>query len=180
MTPCPLDPTCNPIAIYTPPPGCFPSLQDLSGGLNVITASLSPEVYTIMQICFVYFARIAEILDIVVGDILPADRVIIHGHKKSRSYIIFLPQIYSQFAPYLTSNPTTPIFYPSYSMVYRQCIRSGIVAHPSAKSNRSVTHLARYIVATSASYTLDIGTVQDIMRHRSASSTRHYINTQRA
>jgi integrase len=118
--------------------------------------------------------RISEILLLRTNDILLPDTLIIHGLKRSRSRSVRVPELAQQFSV-AVKYPGHFLFSISYDQVRRWYLRLGIYSQFTSQSRKAVTHSLRYRYINAVSAKSDVETTQDIIGHKSQSSTDHYL-----
>lgn len=162
------------------PSADFPTISKLQGGRKIHDDLLSPSLRGVLQVCFLYFCRIRELLNLTVGDIVPPDRVICKGLKRSNSYVIFLPGLSSQVSALSDHSNSLRLFPFSYSQCYRGCVRAGIRLSIDGSKNLRRLHSSRYIFSVSATKLASDQCVSQLLRHKSLSSLSHYIQPSEA
>lgn len=173
--PSPLPGACNTTMFYYHPPVEFPSIKSILGSCCVNEELLSPLSRTTMRICFLYFCRISELLNAQSYDVIHPDRVVLHGVKRSNSYIIFLPGLSDQMPDVSPSGDFYPLFPISYIKLYRDARRIGIRTVVKGSTNSRRLHCARYIFSKNSSKQIDGDELAGVLRHKSISSYLNYL-----
>jgi integrase len=138
--------------------------------LNLINRRCAMALYVI----FVNAMRSTEYLTATAADILGGDRLVIHGAKGSRSYIIQAPGIGAQFAPAEFPYPARFVSGTTYRQLWAACVKIGLGDIVRSRENHARTHAARYRLAASLCKE-KLPTIADALRHRSQRSTTHYM-----
>jgi integrase len=135
---------------------------------------LHPVAVAALYVIFAWNMRSAEYLRSRASDILSHDRLLIHGAKGSRSYIISLPGIEQQLGSFRISCPGMAVAGISYHKLWTQCVKAGIGALLPNHVNASRLHLSRYSLAAELAANGE-QLVSDCLRHRSLTSAKNYM-----
>lgn len=173
--PSPLRQACNTTLFYYTGHSSLPSVKCLLGCASINDQLLSPLSRVTMQICFLYFCRIVEVLNATINDIIEPDRVVLHGVKRSLSYVVYMPGISQQVQQAALDDQSLFLFPISYIKLYRDAVRIGINTRIKASSNSRRLHCARYIFSQKSLKSIDGNELADVLRHRSASSYLNYL-----
>lgn len=171
----PLHPTCNSTSFYYAGHSQLPSIQSLLDSSNVNEQLLSPLCRVTMQVCFLYYCRIQEVLNATIADIIEPDRVVLHGAKRSYSYVIYLPGLSQQVAQAAAPGASLPLFPISYIKLYRNAIRAGINTRVADSKNSRRLHAARYVFSRKSINAINGSELAGVLRHRSESSYLNYL-----
>lgn len=172
--PTPLNRACNTTLFYYTGSPVLPSVKSLLGDDSIDTNLLSPLSRVTLQVCFLYHCRIRELLNAVVGDVVHPDRVVLHGVKKSLSYVIFLPGLSSQLSYSPGARDFCQLFPISYIKLYRDSVRAGIrLLLDKSKYSRRL-HSSRYQLCKSLDHSVSDAELSSILRHKSRSSILYY------
>jgi len=128
------------------------------------------------QILFLYNLRADELLSATVADILPGDRLVIHGAKGSNSSVIFLPGLALSFPTDSTSDPLEKIFPFSYNKLWGWGRKLGLSFGRTNGHNNIVTHISRYLTARAVCNKSGSSVAGEVLRHRSRKSVSHYLS----
>jgi len=173
--PSPLPGACNSTLFYYSPDIKFPSVKSLIGNPAITEELLSPLSRATMQVCFLYYCRIKEVLCATVSDIIKPDRVVLHGAKHSNSYVVYLPGLSSQISKAVACCPETPLFPISYIKLYRDALRIGINVRVKDSSNSRRLHSARYIFSKQSLKSINGSELGQVLRHRSNKNYLSYL-----
>jgi integrase len=128
-----------------------------------------------MQICFLYFCRITEVLNARVSDIIEPDRVVLHGAKRSYSYVVYLPGLSKQVLLSKVESNEVPLFPVSYIKLYRDAVRVGINVRVKDSSNSRRLHCSRYVFSQQSIKSINGSELADVLRHRSKQNYLSYL-----
>lgn len=154
----------------------LPSIKSLTSNEAKDEHLLPRNVSTVLKLCFLYVARINEVLNLTIGDWLPPDRVLCHGSKKGISYLMFLPGLDQQISQWPALHDSTPLFNVTYQKCYRMCLKAGIYFNTQKGSNIRRLHCYRYIFSQKYLEVIGSQCLRDVLHHRSESSQRFYLN----
>lgn len=171
----PLSCARNTTKYYYKTPDFWPSLKVLIGDEYVQEHRMHPVAKSAVKVAFLYILRISEVLQLTVGDVVTADRVICRGKKKSRSSLLWLPDIKSQLTYFPGATADTRLFPVTYLQCYRSCVISGIHTIRQEMKNKAATHLSRYVFAQYVSKDLSASELQDLMKHNNINSQSFYL-----
>jgi hypothetical protein len=169
----PLHPVWKSTLFYYSP--CLP--------IDAIASSLSVDTGRIMQISrpcvaalYVIISngiRASEYLNATAEQVLPADRLVCFGAKRSGSFILHLPGLSSQIEPFRLASPGIGVSGVSYRQLYRACCKVGIALLVDGHRNLARTHAGRYRLVQQV---LRYGTrvASDVLHHRSGASLSYY------
>jgi integrase len=133
-------------------------------------------VRDLLRIILVYNCRISELLNARYSDVITGDRLIIHGVKHSRDYILYLPNI-SIYKEGLDEQALqTHVWQVAYKTAYLQIKRAYNFPIIGGRKNCSVYHIGRYLVCQEIERARIKVNYQDILRHNSAKSQLFYTN----
>lgn len=152
----------------------LPSVKDLLEDRNIKEELLSPLSRVTLQVCFLYHCRIREVLNAKFSDVVHPDRVVLHGIKRSNSYIIYLPGLTEQIASIEAPNSKVPLFPISYIKLYRDAVRVGIRFDTKGGKNIKRLHASRFSFCKSVQVSVPDSELSELMRHKSASSLSFY------
>lgn len=172
--PSPLPQARNSTLFYYQAHNLFPSVKCILNAPDIKDHLLSPLSRVVLQICFLYFCRISEVLNANSSDIIHPDRVVLHGLKRSNSYIIYLPGLSAQIAKLKAPCSSFPLFPISYTKLYRDAVRVGVHYLHKGLQNAKRLHAARYIFAKQVSNKITDKELAGLLRHRSLSSLSFY------
>lgn len=120
--------------------------------------------------------RIAEVLSIMPGQILPTGHVLIKGKKGSSSRIVYT----SDARGYLVrcrNNSVLPFMDYDRYWVYREYKKLGIGTKFKGKGNASVTHFFRQLNARLQQMSdVELENIGTFLGHKSQQSTQYYVN----
>lgn len=128
-----------------------------------------------MQVCFLYFSRIVEVLNAKLSDIIQPDRVILHGAKRSNSYVVYLPGLSKQVLQAKVVNKQAPLFPIPYIKLYRDAVRIGISVRVKDSSNNRRLHCARYVFSKQSLKSINGSELGQVLRHRSNKNYSSYL-----
>jgi hypothetical protein len=157
------------------PPMQLPSIKSLLDDCNIKDELLSPLSRVTMQVCFIYYCRIRELLNAQVKDAVDPDRVILHGLKKSNSYMIYLPGLSAQLLKCNDVEPNTCLFPVSYLKLYRDALKIGINKKVTGKQHTKRLHAARYVFAAKSRNIANNSELTSLLRHRDSRNYLFYI-----
>lgn len=157
------------------PPYALPPISDLLDSPSIHDNLIQPNRRSCLQICFLYFCRITEVLTILSSDIIHPDRAVCHGAKGSNSYVIFLPGLSASVAAFNQSDTPFRLFPFTYIQLYRDCVRAGIQFSVSGSVNNRRLHSARYVFAQIGVDKMSDATLSQCLRHRSLTSLQYYL-----
>ena len=133
-------------------------------------------VRDLLRIVLVYNCRISELLRAKYSDVITGDRIVIHGAKCSRDYVLYLPNI-SLYKEGLSGQALQAhIWEISYKTAYQQAKRAYNIPIINGRKNRSIYHIGRYLVCEEIERAGIKVNYQDILRHNSAKSQLFYTN----
>lgn len=170
----PLDGARNTTLYCYRAPADFPSITSILNAPDVREEQLSPTSRVTMQVCFLYHCRIREILNAQSTDIVHPDRVVLHGLKRSNSYVIYLPGLSAQVQAVAANGSPFSLFPISYAKLYRDAVRVGIRHIHKDGKNCKRLHSARYAFVASVSRLVLDSEKPGLMRHRSNKSISYY------
>jgi hypothetical protein len=155
---------------------CFDDMsKELLGVCHARLVSANPYIVTLITVLFVSGGRIGELLSCTTSDIIPKDTVLIHGEKKSRDYLLYLPGLEQCFSRSLSQGVRVPIFPFTYNQVYRTAKKLSLGRIFEGHTNMTVTHLGRYIKAQQVSSISSVSSASDILKHRSSKTIQYYL-----
>ncbi len=155
-------------------PELLPSVKSILNDNTIAEDMLSPLSRVTLQVCFLYHCRIREVLNAKVSDVIHPDRVVLHGIKHSRSYVIYLPGLSSQLSTLTDAPGSTPLFPISYIKLYRDAVRVGIRFVTKGSKNSKRLHSSRYSFCQSLEVAVGDSVLSDLMRHKSPKSLQFY------
>lgn len=177
VVPAPLQKACN------SPLYCYDSNMYLNS-LNryiwpntIIESNLSPACRSVLQVAVCYMARIGEVLSLKVKHIVDPDRVVCHGSKGSNGYVMMLPCLTDQVAEWKDATKDTPLFSPTYSQVYRGCIKALIYFNDGEGRNVQKCHAHRYLFAQESIDNIGKEGVKIALHHKSIKSQEAYTSS---
>lgn len=173
--PSPLHRACNTTLFCYTPPNSFPPVNVILGDSTIADYLLSPLSRVTMQVCFLYFCRVQELLNAVAGDIVDPDRLVCHGLKRSHSYVVYLPGLSEQIYKSGITDPSTVLFPTTYIKLYRDAVRIGISYHVSGSVNNRILHCARYIFSKQSLKSVRGSELAGVLRHRSLKNYLYYL-----
>lgn len=173
--PSPLHQACNSTLYYYSDNNQLPSIAGLLNAPSIKEQLLSPLSRVTMQVCFLYFCRICEVLNATVNDVIYPDRVVLHGAKRSNSYVVYLPGISEQILQIEAPRGSLPLFPISYSKLYRDAVRIGINMHVSDSTSLRRLHAARYAFSKSSVNSIVGSELAGVLRHRSLRNYSFYL-----
>lgn len=153
----------------------LPGLKSLLDNRSIHEELLSPICKVCFKVCFLYFCRIRELLNATVKDVVAPDRLVLHGVKKSNSYVIYLPNLSFQVSHSISISDSSPIFPISYSKLYRAAVRVGISHRSGSSRNVKRLHAARYIFSSQSVNSIHGSELAGVLRHRGLSSYSSYL-----
>lgn len=171
----PLDPACNTTMFYYAAGHLLPGLDLLLDSPSVNADLLSPLSRSTMQVCFLYFCRISEVLNATIADIIHPDRVVLHGAKRSNSYVVYLPCLSEQVSRFTFKSEKVPLFPISYIKLYRDALRIGINVRVKDSVNSRRLHCARYIFSKKSLKSINGSELAGVLRHKSLSNYSSYL-----
>ena len=121
--PSPYFSACNTPAFCYVPGMDFPSLISMLGISQVASDSIHPVCRCALRVAVSTGARIGEVLRLVVGDILVADKVWCGAEKGGVSFMIHLPGLSDQVAQWIGTGQGTRIFPCTYHACWAACVR---------------------------------------------------------
>jgi len=151
-------------------PVYFPSIQRILNNAIVAENLLCPVYRSVLQVCFLYNARISEILNLTISSVLSADRVYCAGSKRSHGYIIYLPTIGEQISENGLVSASQKLFSPTYMQLYRAAVKVGLRIEVGENQNKKRLHASRYSIASEVSKKTITADLTGILHHRSSSS----------
>jgi hypothetical protein len=116
------------------------------------------------------------LLDSRFSDHVHPDRLLLHGKKKSNSYIIYLPDLSRFISDCGCSDMDRLVFPFTYSYCWRWASRIGVGKRLNGHTNKSVLHLSRFIFSDKCSGRESSDVIGECLRHRSRSSVSFYLN----
>ena len=171
----PLDSGRNSTMFYYTLPIGLPTIQKLLDNRTIREELLSPLSKSCMTVCFLYYARIQEILNCTVSDVVHPDRVVVHGLKKSMSYIIFLPGLTKQMSIYKDLHGASKLFPTTYIKLYRDSLKIGLQFEKTNNKNKKRLHASRYIFAKKAMSCTKVGELTSLLRHKNSHNYLYYL-----
>lgn len=156
----------------------LPSLNALAGISQEAETSISPEYSVFLKLLFLYALRFAELYAAKIADILPPDRIMLPGAKKSAGALIFVPCL-SQTIEISSKNIAYAIFP---GITYKKCWlllrKLNIPSISMAGKNFAATHFGRKCIDIITKGRLSDIDLSDALRHRSKTSSVYYRSNQ--
>lgn len=172
--PSPLQAACNTPLYYYRPPNNFPWLHELCQVNPGLEKLCNQRCVAALRIIFTYCMRANEYLSLTTEDILPGDRVVVHGSKGSASFLIYLPDICDAVTNTEFNPPFRSLSGCTYIELYRTCCKLDIgqlLRHPE---NKARTHLSRHQLIDQMSGKVPDSELSDLLRHKSPDSISYY------
>lgn len=170
----PLSRACNTTVFSYTDHNQLPSITSLLDLPDIKEHELSPLSRVTMKVIFLFHARVTEVLNVRVKDILYPDRAVCRGIKHSHSYVVYLPGLSEQIHSTQNVKPETPLFPVTYLKLYRDAVRVGINYHHKNGTNVKRLHSARYAFCKSVSQLVKDSELAGLLRHKSNSSFLFY------
>jgi len=159
---------------YTIAYGSFPDLGEF-GIKDRLVGDCRRPIRDLLRIALVYNSRISELLNTTYGDIIVGSRLIVHGTKHSRDYIIYLPGLSAYRQQCGGVDASQKIWDISYKQAWTQIKKHFSFPLVRGRKNDSVYHIGRYLVVQAIEQQgLEVN-LQDILRHNSSRSQSYYI-----
>lgn len=172
----PLPQARNTTLYYYTLPDYFPTVKDLTNNESISELSMHPIARTVCRLGLLYLCRVSELLLLTVAQVYNPDRVICHGAKRSRSYMIYLPGLSASLEANNITDPAQPLFPISYIKCYRSYLKAGIRFVKKGATNSARTHVGRYAVQELEAGGTEVSVLSDLLHHKSKSSILYYLN----
>jgi len=164
----------NTTLFYYTVPENFPTVNQVLGSNVGSNERLHTPLMSLLQVCFLYYCRISELLSLTVSHVVYPDRAVCIGVKNSCSYLIYLPGISSQLDNTEGLKPCTKLFPFTYMQCYRGAKKIGIFLSIPNKKNKKLLHSSRYIFSNGIKKEFGVDVIKDLMRHREVTSQLYY------
>lgn len=131
-------------------------------------------VETLIYIMFSYGLRFSEMTNIVSGDMITLDMILIRGRKKSNSCMISCPEISHQIMNYGYTKNDLLLFNFSYFTIYNFMQKFNLNNFYFNHKNKIVTHGGRHFLADRLRKTAEPSVVTECLRHKNKNNAAFY------
>jgi hypothetical protein len=166
----------NNTQVYLPRCASFPSISSLFNMPEEMDSRIPARIYGIVQLSTFYGLRISELLYATQRDVLPFDKLHIHGLKGSRDCQIFIPGICDLMQAARKAFACSCLWHLSYLSIWRSLRKAGFYLVVKNHQNLVVTHYGRYRMADDTNKNFGVSSTSDVLRHRSKSAVFYYIS----
>jgi hypothetical protein len=136
---------------------------------------MHPVARSALRVTFHNKCRISEVLALQSDTLLGNDQVFARASKRSAGFIIYLPTLDLQLSNFNACSKKVKLFPVSYMVVYRSCLRSGLVFHFSGRKNSVLTHCLRFLNSKRFINKFTERELGDMLKHRSSNSIQYYL-----